>query len=132
MTNQDLEIMKPSYAERKRLKTIESLHYIVADQDALYTRLRSKFFMREKTRVVLFEKQEELIGALALTIDILSKISFKDGVYPLEIANKILGLNQYQIELILSGADAAQKELRLYHDHGIWKDNYLKFKEEKK
>lgn len=39
----------------------------------------------------------------------------------------IPGLTPYQTQLALDGAESVCKELAIYHDHGIWKDNVHNF-----
>lgn len=39
----------------------------------------------------------------------------------------LCGMTEYQIRLTIDGEIAARKELSLYHEHGIWPDNYLAF-----
>ena len=85
ITSQDQMPMGPSFPETKRLDAIESLYALMGSQTRISMGIDLKLFMRRKTKEKLYCEVRKRISALAVAINILEKVRFKDDVYPFEI-----------------------------------------------
>ena len=89
MTNPDLEAMKPSFAEQTRLDDIEYLYDLMGILTSIRSDIHKKVFIRKAHRKEWLKVNEAEISALALAINVLGKVRFKDDVYPFEIEGMV-------------------------------------------